>query len=166
VGEALTNLRNRTAASGLVGYNIMVEKSALKPRAFLKIGRTAARPRTRRRHGWKFIRSDVTCIISRTFSCVASSFDIPECCYEWCRATSSTARLRYFYCNGTWPIYAHLFLSIQAFGLVCSSSSNSQYDGKLAYVPALEDVLVWDVKKGQMVHQAPISSNSSYANLS
>lgn len=39
----------------------------------------------------------------------------------------------------------------QAFGLVCSSSSNSLYDGKLAYVPALEDVLVWDVKKGQMV---------------
>lgn len=39
----------------------------------------------------------------------------------------------------------------QAFGLVCSSSSNSQYDGKLAYVPALEDVLVWDVKKGQMI---------------
>ncbi|KAF8076282.1 WD-repeat-containing protein [Lyophyllum atratum] len=38
-----------------------------------------------------------------------------------------------------------------AFGLVCSSSSNSQYDGKLAYVPALEDVLVWDVKKGKMV---------------
>jgi U3 small nucleolar RNA-associated protein 12 len=25
------------------------------------------------------------------------------------------------------------------------------YDGKLAYVPALEDVLVWDVKKGEMV---------------
>lgn len=25
------------------------------------------------------------------------------------------------------------------------------YDGKLAYVPALEDVLVWDVKTGQMV---------------
>ncbi|KAJ3723082.1 WD40-repeat-containing domain protein [Lentinula raphanica] len=39
----------------------------------------------------------------------------------------------------------------QAFGLVCSSSSNSVYDGKLAYVPALEDVLVWDVKKGQML---------------
>ena len=39
----------------------------------------------------------------------------------------------------------------QAFGLVCSGSSNSVYDGKLAYVPALEDVLVWDVKKGQMV---------------
>lgn len=28
------------------------------------------------------------------------------------------------------------------------------YDGKLAYVPALEDVLVWDVKKGQMVSQS------------
>ncbi|GBE79565.1 Uncharacterized WD repeat-containing protein [Sparassis crispa] len=39
----------------------------------------------------------------------------------------------------------------EAFGLICSSSSNSVYDGKLAYVPALEDVLVWDVKKGQML---------------
>ncbi|KAI0939760.1 hypothetical protein AcW1_004680 [Taiwanofungus camphoratus] len=39
----------------------------------------------------------------------------------------------------------------EAFGLVCSSSSNSLYDGKLAYVPALEDVLVWDVKKGQIL---------------
>lgn len=39
----------------------------------------------------------------------------------------------------------------QAFGLICSASSNSLYDGKLAYVPALEDVLVWDMKKGQMV---------------
>ncbi|KAI0254369.1 WD-repeat-containing protein [Lactifluus subvellereus] len=39
----------------------------------------------------------------------------------------------------------------QAFGVVCSPSSNSVYDGKLAYVPALEDVLVWDVKTGQMV---------------
>ena len=34
---------------------------------------------------------------------------------------------------------------------MCSGLSNSTYDGKLAYVPALEDVLVWDVKKGQMV---------------
>ncbi|ETW84392.1 hypothetical protein HETIRDRAFT_381903 [Heterobasidion irregulare TC 32-1] len=39
----------------------------------------------------------------------------------------------------------------QAFGLVCSPGSNSVYDGKVAYVPALEDVLVWDVKKGQML---------------
>ncbi|KAH7916206.1 WD-repeat-containing protein [Hygrophoropsis aurantiaca] len=39
----------------------------------------------------------------------------------------------------------------QAFGLVCSASSNSSYDGKLAYVPALEDVLVWDMKKGQLL---------------
>ncbi|KAF5393700.1 hypothetical protein D9757_000118 [Collybiopsis confluens] len=39
----------------------------------------------------------------------------------------------------------------QAFGLVCSTLSNSVYDGKLAYVPALEDVLIWDVKKGQML---------------
>ncbi|KAK0206513.1 WD40-repeat-containing domain protein [Desarmillaria ectypa] len=39
----------------------------------------------------------------------------------------------------------------QAFGLICSASSNSVYDGKLAYVPALEDVLVWDIKKGKMI---------------
>ncbi|CCM04814.1 uncharacterized protein FIBRA_07007 [Fibroporia radiculosa] len=39
----------------------------------------------------------------------------------------------------------------EAFGLVCSALSNSQYDGKLACVPALEDVLVWDVKKGQLL---------------
>ncbi|KAF9534814.1 WD-repeat-containing protein [Crepidotus variabilis] len=39
----------------------------------------------------------------------------------------------------------------QAFGLVCSTSSNAVFDGKLAYVAGLEDVLVWDVKKGQMI---------------
>ncbi|KAI0091918.1 WD40 repeat-like protein [Irpex rosettiformis] len=39
----------------------------------------------------------------------------------------------------------------EAFGIVASASSNSCYDGKLAYVPALEDILVWDVKKGQML---------------
>ncbi|KLO08525.1 WD-repeat-containing protein [Schizopora paradoxa] len=39
----------------------------------------------------------------------------------------------------------------EAFGLVCSSSSNSAWDGKFAYVPALEDVIVWDVKRAQMM---------------
>ncbi|KAG9104730.1 hypothetical protein FRC06_011624 [Ceratobasidium sp. 370] len=39
----------------------------------------------------------------------------------------------------------------QAFGMICSNSSNAVYDGRLAYVPALEDVLVWDIKKGQML---------------
>ena len=49
-------------------------------------------------------------------------------------------------------LYIKYYLNnTQAFGLVCSGSSNSVYDGKLAYVPALEDVLVWNVKKGQMV---------------
>ncbi|THH11473.1 hypothetical protein EW145_g624 [Phellinidium pouzarii] len=38
----------------------------------------------------------------------------------------------------------------EAFGLVCSSGSNSIWNGKLAFVPALEDVFVWDVKKAQM----------------
>ena len=40
--------------------------------------------------------------------------------------------------------------------MVCSSSSNSCYDGKYAYVPALEDVLVWDVKKGVQVRVYPL----------
>ena len=39
----------------------------------------------------------------------------------------------------------------EAFGLVASSSSNSLFDGRRAFVPALEDVLVWDVKKGEQV---------------
>ncbi|CAG8475079.1 1963_t:CDS:2, partial [Acaulospora colombiana] len=53
----------------------------------------------------------------------------------------------------------------QAFGLICSAASCSVYDGKLAFVPALEDVLVWDVKKGQMLamwhetgHRAEVTS--------
>lgn len=40
---------------------------------------------------------------------------------------------------------------------MCSPSANSVFDGKFAYVPALEDVLVWDVKKGQMVYLGFIS---------
>ncbi|KAL4075947.1 WD40-repeat-containing domain protein [Scleroderma citrinum] len=39
----------------------------------------------------------------------------------------------------------------QAFGLICTNSSNSKYNGKIAHVPALEDVLVWDMKKGEML---------------
>ena len=38
--------------------------------------------------------------------------------------------------------------------MICSNSSNAVYDGRLAYVPALEDILVWDIKKGQMVSAA------------
>jgi U3 small nucleolar RNA-associated protein 12 len=44
---------------------------------------------------------------------------------------------------------------------VCSSSSNSVYDGRLAFVSALEDVLVWDVKKGQMVGIDSLSYRST-----
>lgn len=43
----------------------------------------------------------------------------------------------------------------EVFGVVASSSSNSIYDGKRAYVPALEDILVWDVKKGEQVTPKP-----------
>lgn len=39
----------------------------------------------------------------------------------------------------------------EAFGVITSSSSNSVFDGSKAYVPALEDVLVWNVKKGEQV---------------
>ena len=67
---------------------------------------------------------------------------------QWCRATCATALQRCV--RSSIPLRSNS-LPFQAFGLVCSASSNSHYDGKLAYVPALEDVLVWDVKKGQMV---------------
>ncbi|EPQ30291.1 uncharacterized protein PFL1_02407 [Pseudozyma flocculosa PF-1] len=41
----------------------------------------------------------------------------------------------------------------QAFGLIASPTSNSILDSnaKVAFVPALEDVLVWDVKKGLLL---------------
>lgn len=39
----------------------------------------------------------------------------------------------------------------EAFGIIASSSSNSVFDGRKAYVPSLEDVLVWEVKKGELV---------------
>ncbi|KAN0060603.1 beta transducin [Thecaphora frezii] len=41
----------------------------------------------------------------------------------------------------------------QAFGLIASATSNSILDSnaKVAFVPALEDVLVWDVKKGVLL---------------
>ncbi|KAM0790814.1 hypothetical protein ACM66B_004659 [Microbotryomycetes sp. NB124-2] len=49
----------------------------------------------------------------------------------------------------------------ESFGLVTSASSNSVFDGRKAYVPALEDVLVWDVKKGEqhaMWHETGLKS--------
>ena len=39
------------------------------------------------------------------------------------------------------------------FGVIASTQSNITYDhtGKLAITPALEDVLLWDLKKGTQV---------------
>ncbi|GAA6013590.1 hypothetical protein JCM10207_004784 [Rhodosporidiobolus poonsookiae] len=39
----------------------------------------------------------------------------------------------------------------EAFGVIASSGANTVWDGRKAYCPALEDVLVWDVKKGEQV---------------
>ncbi|GAA5974777.1 hypothetical protein JCM11641_007261 [Rhodosporidiobolus odoratus] len=39
----------------------------------------------------------------------------------------------------------------EAFGVIASAGSNTVWDGRKAYCPALEDVLVWDVKKGEQV---------------
>lgn len=52
-----------------------------------------------------------------------------------------------YQCSSSWRVLTQS----QAFGLICTNSSNSIYDGKIAYVPALEDVLVWDMKRGEMV---------------
>lgn len=40
-----------------------------------------------------------------------------------------------------------------AFGLVSSNAANAILDanGKIAFLPALEDVLVWDMKRGEQV---------------
>ena len=41
-----------------------------------------------------------------------------------------------------------------AFALVCSNAANGvlEADGKTAVLPALEDVLVWDVKRLSLIH--------------
>ncbi|KNZ61285.1 hypothetical protein VP01_1426g3 [Puccinia sorghi] len=53
----------------------------------------------------------------------------------------------------------------EVFGLVASNTSNSLFDGKRAFVPALEDVYVWDVKRGEQTgmwhatgHYHPVTS--------
>jgi U3 small nucleolar RNA-associated protein 12 len=45
--------------------------------------------------------------------------------------------------------------------MICSNSSNAVYDGRYAYVPALEDVLVWDIKRGQMVSKLRVAWSDS-----
>ncbi|WWD03840.1 hypothetical protein V865_001896 [Kwoniella europaea PYCC6329] len=49
----------------------------------------------------------------------------------------------------------------QAFGIVNSPTANSAYDGRLAYVAGWEDVLVWDVKRGEMVSMWHSPSHTS-----
>ncbi|EFP91415.2 uncharacterized protein PGTG_17371 [Puccinia graminis f. sp. tritici CRL 75-36-700-3] len=53
----------------------------------------------------------------------------------------------------------------EVFGLIASNTSNALFDGKRAFVPALEDVYVWDVKRGELTgmwhatgHYHPVTS--------
>lgn len=43
---------------------------------------------------------------------------------------------------------------LAAFGVICSGKGNICYDktGKAALVPALEQIILWDLKKGQEVN--------------
>lgn len=61
----------------------------------------------------------------------------------------------------------------QAFGLIASNQANSLFDGKLAFLPALEDVLVWHVKTAKLVsmwhspsHTSPVTQLASSADAS
>lgn len=49
----------------------------------------------------------------------------------------------------------------QTFGVINSTGSNIIYDheGKLAIAPALEEVIVWDIKKGTQIGKWKDSSN-------
>nr|XP_018261192.1 U3 small nucleolar RNA-associated protein 12 [Kwoniella dejecticola CBS 10117]OBR83350.1 U3 small nucleolar RNA-associated protein 12 [Kwoniella dejecticola CBS 10117] len=49
----------------------------------------------------------------------------------------------------------------QAFGIINSPTANSSYDGRYAYVAGWEDVLVWDVKRGEMVSMWHSPSHTS-----
>lgn len=52
---------------------------------------------------------------------------------------------------------------LKTLGIICSSSSNTIYDasGKLAVSPALEDIIIWDLKKGIQVHYINITFSIS-----
>ncbi|KAJ9114165.1 hypothetical protein QFC20_001681 [Naganishia adeliensis] len=39
----------------------------------------------------------------------------------------------------------------QAFGVICSPAATATYDGRTAHVPAWEDVLAWDMRRGEQV---------------
>lgn len=49
------------------------------------------------------------------------------------------------------------------FGLISSTQSNVIYDhdGKFAIAPALEDVIIWDLKKGMQVAKWHESTNKA-----
>ncbi|MBW0475771.1 hypothetical protein O181_015486 [Austropuccinia psidii MF-1] len=49
----------------------------------------------------------------------------------------------------------------EVFGLIASNTSNSLFDGKRAYVPALEDVYVWDLKRGEHLGMWHATSHTS-----
>ena len=49
-------------------------------------------------------------------------------------------------------------VDLQAFGVICSPTANCHFDGRLAFVAGWEDVLVWDVKRGEMVRCCPWTS--------
>jgi U3 small nucleolar RNA-associated protein 12 len=49
--------------------------------------------------------------------------------------------------------------------VICSPTANSSYDGRLAYVAGWEDVLVWDVKRGELAsmwHATGVTSPITY----
>lgn len=52
----------------------------------------------------------------------------------------------------------------QAFGVICSNTARSilDADGKTAYVPAMEDVLVWDIRKGEQVSSCDRRDSNQY----
>ena len=73
---------------------------------------------------------------------------------------TETAMVRSYMRHGPTQVSDRLSISqriwtheLQAFGVICSPTANSAFDGKLAFVAGWEDVLVWDVKRGEMVRR-------------
>lgn len=59
-------------------------------------------------------------------------------------------------------VKAYLRYEAQAtFGVIASSTANIVYDhsGKIAIAPALEEVLLWDLKKGVEVMENKLDNN-------
>lgn len=69
----------------------------------------------------------------------------------WSDHINATAQPRYVHGNSFSHRTADTSSIAQAFGVICSPAATATFDGRTAHVPAWEDVLGWDMRRGEQV---------------